>query len=413
MDITDQTHICVITSSFPRTKEDYSGIFIFDLLGSLAKTGFHFRVIAPRNNEDRFFFKKEGKNENIEIFRFGFFFNYRWEKLAYRDGMLNNFKKSLLAKIQLPFYLAAALFSALIHLKNCRVIWSHWAFPSGLIGAVLKKLTARRHILSIHSNWSFLLRYGVIGRAIARFIIHNSDHISTVNYLLKKETLDIFKGKKELKEIEKKVFVLPMGILKENFSPPVKDSKSRLRERYNLGHGKVILYIGRLVPIKGVQFLIEAVKDFSGATLIIAGKGSQEESLREMAKTAQCKVEFWGVVSGQKKMELFRLSDIVVIPSVGSADGQTEGTPLVLLEAMANGTPIVASNIGGIRKVIKHGRNGLLVKKGDIRELKENLSLILNDPRLYGRICGKALKKSYRYEMNYINRRFIKMSQLS
>jgi glycosyltransferase involved in cell wall biosynthesis len=403
----DYRKVCVITSSFPRFDGDYAGVFISELIGRLKQYGYSFRVVAPRGNLKKASMKSSFDNR-ISITRFNYFFNSSWEKLCYGDGMLNNFQRSLLAKIQLPFYLGMSLIHSIVSLKNCRIIWSHWAFPSGLIGALLRKITGKRHILSLHSGWSFLIRYGTFGKQIIRFIINNSDRISAVSHAIKAETVMIF-PRTERPSVEEKIFLLPMGVLRKNFFALRKVPKAHLKKKYRITSKKVVLYIGRLIPMKGINFLIQAVKGISGLTLLIAGSGSEENVLRDMARGVKCRVRFLGPVLGKRKLELFRLVDVLVVPSVGCVKGQTEGLPVVILEAMASGIPVVASNIGGIKEVIKNKYNGLLIEQYDTQGLQDKLNLLFENNLFYNKVSRNALRESSKYELAKLGKRFAEL----
>ena len=398
-----KTKVFVITSSFPRYKEDYAGVFIHDLLLSLTRYGYVFDVLAPSGGQDDAFDKYSGGI--ISVFRFRFFFKRQWERLCYADGMLNNFCDSLLAKVQLPLYLAASLFHSARHIRGCQIIWSHWGVPSGLVGAILRKYTGKKHILSLHSGWRFLLKYGFFGKILVRFIIHNTDRITVVNKDIMEETIRLCRDK-EKKKIYKKIILLPMGIPLAKFICSTTTEKGILRSKYNIILGKTVLYIGRLIPLKGIEYLIEAVRDSADLTLMIAGSGSDEARLRALSRGAKCDIRFLGVVAGEKKEELFRVADVVVVPSVGSANGQTEGLPVVILEAMASGVPVIATGIGGIKEVIKSSYNGLLVRQADAQDLRDKVDTLLSNENEYRFISENSRETSKSFDLECLSQHY-------
>lgn len=398
-----KTNVLVITSSFPRYEGDYAGIFLYDLLSSLTRYGYVFNVLVPRGSQGGVSGAYSGGK--ISVLRFGFFFKRQWERLCYADGMLNNFCASLLAKVQLPIYLMISLFYSMCHSKDCEIVWSHWGFPSGIIGALLRKYTGKKHILSLHSGWRFLLRCGLPGKLLARFIVHNADMITVVNRDIMNETICL-SSDWEKKKVREKIILLPMGVSLTKFFCPTANEKSLLRDKYNIISGKTVLSIGRLIPLKGIDYLIRALGDCADLTLMIAGSGSDEKRLRALSLGAKCDIRFLGAVSGEKKAELFRLADVVVVPSIGSSNGQAEGLPVVILEAMASGIPVVATSIGGISELIKSNYNGLLARQADAQDLRDKVDILLSNEKKYRLISENSRVTSKGFDLERLSQRY-------
>lgn len=128
-----------------------------------------------------------------------------------------------------------------------------------------------------------------------------------------------------------------------------------------------ILYVGRLEKYKGVHTLIEAMKSFKDTKLKIAGTGNYEMELRDLAKGMK-NVEFLGFVKGRSLFELMSLARVLVVPSIWY-----EPFGLVAVEAMSCGTPVIASDKGGLVDIVEDGVSGLIFKAGDIVDLKRAL----------------------------------------
>lgn len=126
----------------------------------------------------------------------------------------------------------------------------------------------------------------------------------------------------------------------------------------------------RLIEKKGLQTSLKAFAKFAlrypGSTLAIAGEGPLEAELEASARDLGIndKVSFPGFLSQQELRELFYRSHIFLHPSERGGDGNQEGVPNSMLEAMASGLPVFATNHGGIPEAIEHGRSGILVKEG-------------------------------------------------
>ena len=161
-----------------------------------------------------------------------------------------------------------------------------------------------------------------------------------------------------------------------------------------------VLFVGRLTPHKGVDRLIEALP--FGAQLRLAGSTGHDPNpperdyprlLAQLA--ANREVEFLGPVPDAELPALYRSAAVLALPSVerncyGRAIAVSELLGLVMLEAMASGTPVVCSRLGGLSEVVKHGVTGFLVEPGNVDELRERLTEILRDPALAARLGRNA-----------------------
>lgn len=140
-----------------------------------------------------------------------------------------------------------------------------------------------------------------------------------------------------------------------------------------------IVYVGRLSPEKGVSVLLRAIAKIPELELSIIGNGAQESELRELAiqMGISQRVSFLGFHPwGDGLLDLIRSHHALVLPSL------TEGLPLVLLEAMSQGTPVIASSAGGMPELVTDGVNGLLAPPGDAEALANAVSRLVGDPRM-------------------------------
>ena len=188
--------------------------------------------------------------------------------------------------------------------------------------------------------------------------------------------------------------VIHSGVDLQRFS---KGAKQRTETRKELGfspHSLVVGYVGWLIPIKGVTYLVNAmariVEQHPKSLLVLVGngddKGEEEIKLKEQVEKAGLadKVRFLGWRPDVD--EIMGCFDIFVLPSLN------EGMGRVLVEAMAAGLPIVASRVGGIPDLVKQGENGLLVPPADTSALEKAISALLQDGARRKRM-GKAGKK--------------------
>ena len=161
-----------------------------------------------------------------------------------------------------------------------------------------------------------------------------------------------------------------------------------------------VLFVGRLTPHKGVDHLIAALPP--GAHLRVAGSSGHDLNLPERdyplllhQLAAGREVEFLGPVPDDQLPDLYRRAAVLVLPSVertcyGRVMRPSELLGLAVLEAMASGTPVIASRLGGVTEVVQHGVTGFLIEPGNVAELRDRLAEILGNPALAARLGRNA-----------------------
>ena len=176
---------------------------------------------------------------------------------------------------------------------------------------------------------------------------------------------------------------LPNGVDPLRFRPDV--IGGGLRERYGLRKGdRLILFVGALDQahyFKGIGVLFRALAQIGDSTikLLVVGDGNLRRAYQEQATELELaeRIVFAGYVSDEELPAHYALCDLLVLPSttMGEAFG------VVLLEAMASGKPVTASNLPGVRSVVDDGGDGLLARPGDADDLAEKIQMLMDDPR--------------------------------
>lgn len=156
-----------------------------------------------------------------------------------------------------------------------------------------------------------------------------------------------------------------------------------------------LLAAGRLVPKKGFETLLRAcalLKARRELTSEVVGDGLSRGRLEKLARKLgiATAVQFTGWQSYGSMPDAYARADILVVPSIQTRDGNRDALPNVTIEAMASGTPVVASDIAGIPEAIKDGLTGLLCPPGDARALADAIERILEDRVLRDRIVSNA-----------------------
>jgi glycosyltransferase involved in cell wall biosynthesis len=144
-----------------------------------------------------------------------------------------------------------------------------------------------------------------------------------------------------------------------------------------------VLFVGRLVPLKGVDVLVRAIAQLPGVTATIAGEGPERPALEALTCElgAEDRIRFGGEVQGERRAALLHGARIFAMPSLWDEPFGIAG-----LEALAAGVPVVATDAGGIPSWLPDGKVGMRVARGDSRALAEAIGRILRDDALRGRM---------------------------
>jgi glycosyltransferase involved in cell wall biosynthesis len=185
--------------------------------------------------------------------------------------------------------------------------------------------------------------------------------------------------------------VINVGFNGDLFSP--RDAGERREVRRKLGFSDErfsLLFVGTIEPRKGLTTLFEALDRLSptlAVELFIVGIGPSEDELKAIAHRHRLRdhIHWLGVVTHDRLPDLYAAADAFVLPS------HSEGTPTVLLETMAMGTPAIITRVGGVPDVVQHAENGLLFEPGDATTLARLIDELASDDHLRSRIADKAL----------------------
>ena len=382
----------VMASTFPRWKDDTTPSFVFELSSRLAKKGTKIIVLAPHAYSS----KKEEKMGDVYVHRFQYCIPAKLQKLAYGAGIIPNAKSSFTAKLNIPFFLLSEYLAArkLISRYNPDIIHAHWLIPQGIIAAMLKKETAKL-IVTVHGSDLFPLKNALFSK-MQKFVLRNCNICTVSSEATKNELL------KRFPEFKDKVIVLSMGIDTNLFAHT--NSKSGFSKYKNK---KIMLFVGRLNEQKGIQYLIRAMpiirKNIKNALLLVIGEGGYKSDMQKLAASLDISdsVEFLGAIPHKELSNYYNLADAFVLPSVTSKIG-TEGLGLVLLEAMSCGTPVVGTETGGIRYIIKNNENGLLARERDEHDLADKIIRAVSDLKLRQKLSKNGTrfaKENYSWDI--------------
>lgn len=280
--------------------------------------------------------------------------------------MVATMRASWRAKLQAPFFVASqwAMLPDLVRDEGIDLINPHWIVPQGFTAALWRRTLGVPMVVTAHGADVAWLERNAWGRAVARRVFGAADGLAPVS-----SDLAVRIAQRLGRQIHSSV--IPMGVAMSGAAPV----EARPAELEQAGSMPLLLFVGKLVPKKGVEVLLEAVallhRRRRPVHLAIVGGGPLESALRARARSLgiAAHTDFIGWVQNTRLGGFYAAADVVCVPSVRDASGETEGTPVVLLEALANGATVVASRSGGIADVIHDGENGWLVPSGDASAL--------------------------------------------
>jgi glycosyltransferase involved in cell wall biosynthesis len=175
---------------------------------------------------------------------------------------------------------------------------------------------------------------------------------------------------------EKKIRVVPNGVDIDRFKPSKVDAK--LKRQIGLDSKLCVLFVGRLIPRKGLSFLVEAAKhiieEYEQTLFVVVGDGPLKSGLRARLEKMNLSrnFNFLGDVNESVLPALYNCADVFVLPSI------QEGQGIALLEAQATGKPVVAFDVGGVREAVRDKETGFLMKP-DSSQLAEAVMKLLSN----------------------------------
>ncbi len=355
--------VCMLTTGFPRFSGDLFGVFIFELARALVARGSEVEVVAPHQRG----VPTRERMEGIEVSRFYYFWPAFLQRVAYGGGIPTNVRRSWWARLQVPFFLLGYGWQARCVGEKADLVHCHWTI-SGLVAAWFLGRD-KALVLSVRGSDINLLDKGWM-RGLNRYITARMNVVIAVSE-------DIAAKLEQGGVAREKISVVYNGV-DARFCPG-KQREQRDQLQLPVAHF-VMLFVGLLVPVKGLQVLIEALSrwDEGPWLCVLVGDGPLLEELRTAAERAGIAEHllFAGRRPSQEVSAWMQAADVLVLPSY------SEGRPNVVLEAQACGIPVVATRVGGTTELVVEGETALLVDSGDVEGLGLALATLRDDAAL-------------------------------
>lgn len=288
-------------------------------------------------------------------------------QLAYGSGMLPNLRRNRLLYFVLPVFICYQFLAVrkVLRREKISIVHAHWLMPQGFVAALYKKVvnpeiqvlvTSHGSDLNLLNSWPL--------SCIKKFVLSAADYVTVVSEPLQQKARQL--------GCRKEISVIPVGIDPQTFCPTPGP------EVWKTPHTRQLLFVGRLVEVKGIMTLFQAMPAilqlYSQTSLTVIGDGNLREQLENFARQHGISkhIHFTGTLANASLPAYYSQADLVIMPSLH------EGSPVVLPEALACGALVLASDIPAYRQHIHDGQNGFLFTCADPSDLAEKVIYILD-----------------------------------
>ncbi|MBD5780769.1 glycosyltransferase [Pelagicoccus sp. NFK12] len=367
----DKGGVLIVGSTYPRSQDDHQVPWLRETVNRTTAKGRRVHVLASS-----FRGGAETPIDGIPVFRFRYA-PAGMETMTHDEGAPNK-AHGLLCQLLGLLYILSGTLKAIRLATQYRydIIHVHWPFPHGVMGWLAARLTGAKYVANCHGAELAMGRQKKwIAHALA-FFLRRADRIICNSSHTRDEIL--------------KISACPATIIP--YGSTVRIDAPQAAAPRAPGHPIRLLTCGRLIERKGVDVLLCALPFLlrrHNVVLDITGKGDMEEEWKALTDKLGLGniVTFHGFVSNERLSQLYRDCDIYVHPSIFDSRGDTEGLGVVLIEALLNQKPVVASEVGGIVDVIHHLQTGVLVPENNPAELADAIELIIDKPDLAARLA--------------------------
>ncbi|HEX9801432.1 MAG TPA: glycosyltransferase [Thermoanaerobaculia bacterium] len=389
--------IAPVAHSYPRFPGDSNGTFVERICQELAKLGHAVDVLVPDDVE----LARDGRAP-LTVSSFRYLAPRSAQRLGYSRTLERDTGIKATAALAAPLYFLCGSRALARHVRRRRseVVHAHWILPNGFLAAVAKRRTGVPYVAMLHGSDVFMAERNALMRWMARVALAGATYVTSCSPDLRDRLLAVGGG-----EHAGKIHLVPYGA--DLSAPPTAAEVAAARSRLGLAAGdRPVVAVGRLVDKKGFDVLVAALPALlarePAAKLVIGGGGPLAEPLAAQARALGVaeRVVFAGALAHPQVLALMALGEVFVMPSVRDAEGNIDGLPVVIPEAMAAARPVVASNLAGIPLAITDGETGLLVAERDPAALAGALARVLADPALAARL-GRAAGERVARELTW------------
>ena len=396
--------VAVLAHSFPRFPGDTHGPFVKRLSEELAELGHEVRVLVPWDPE----LTDDPASPLAAIHTFRYVKPDRWHRFGYSRTMQRDVKVRGFAVAQAFPYLhfGTRALARLVREHRIDLVHAHWILPNGWIASRVARATGVPFVSTLHGTDVYIAEKNAVTRRMAASALAAAGHVTSCSSDLRSRLLAVA-GAPEGSPTAAKVSLVANG----TDLPPAAavGPEAAMAARRALGlpeDGRIVAAVGRMVDKKGFRYLLEAapaiLRDRPDVRLVLGGQGDLLEEHRAQASSSGVgdRILFPGGLSHPRVLELLAAAEVFAMPSVRDAAGNIDGLPVVVLEAMAAGTPVVATDLAGMPLAVVDGETGLLVPEKDPQALARAIGRLLDDPAR-ARTLGEAGRARVEAELTW------------
>ncbi len=362
--------IAVLTSTYARYDTDPQVPWMRETNIRLKDLGHQVEVIAPA-----FEGLESHSIDGIKVNR------YRYlpkgsENLTHDSGAPNKINHPLTKLRAIPYLVAGFAYTTRYLIKNRPdIVKVHWPFPHGLMAWAGARIAGTKIVSVCHGAELCIVRNKPHLQRVLSWCLRHSDLV----YCNSSHTEAQIRSLPKCEDLA--IEIVTYGSTVQNQAKEVEAELTQSETKAPL-----LLSCGRVIERKGYPYLIQAMPQvlevYPDAQLVITSDGDKRAECEEWIKKLKLEdsVTMTGYISNEELSDLYRNCTIYVHPSIIDSRGDTEGLGVVLVEALANKKPVVASAVGGIVDVIKEGVSGLLVDEKQPAQLADKITYLLANP---------------------------------
>ena len=371
-----------LATTYPLFEEDSNASFIASLAQALADRGHQIDVLIPWHPR----LQLDRPSDSVRLHAFKYSPLQSWHPWGCAQALQSDRRLRWSAYLAAPAasWLAWRGLRALLGGQRFDLLHAHWLLPNGPIAAALPHRLRPPLVISCHGSGVFLAERHRWAHRLASYAQRRAAAITACSGELAQRAEQLGAGPA--------VQRISYGVDTARFLPLSEASRRQHRQQLAQQHGipddgPWILAVGRLVSKKGFHGLPEALRiireSIPNARVLIVGAGPlgpelESQAMRQGVGEA---LHLLGAIPHVELPAYYAVADLVTVPSVHSPEGNVDGLPNTLLEALASGAAVVASRVAGIPELVDHGNNGILFPEADWKRLAAAVVALLRDPR--------------------------------
>ena len=318
----------------------------------------------------------------VTVHHFRYIWHDRFAIMGYAEAMKSDRVLRPLAYALAPLFAMAEYWALkrLLRQYQFDVVHGHWVVPNGFVAAHAVRAARVPLVITLHGSDIFLAKQQPILRKVARWTLAQSEAVTACSP-------ELIRGAEEIGETAENLHLVPWAMDVKAFAETAKSAE--LRQEWNLQPEQpVIMTVGRMVEKKGTDYLLRAMPRILAACpsahCMIVGDGPEIPRLQELTAGLgiQKSVTFVGRILWNEVAIYMQLCNIFVVPSVHDAQGNVDGLPSTVLEAMSAGKPVVASRVAGIPLAVVDQETGILVDEKDEIQLANAITALIGAPAI-------------------------------